>query len=58
MVCESVPVPLLRSTRFVGEFREHMRAAIPDIVECLKDSNHHDVRTAAMSGLSELGAHG
>ena len=57
MVCIIFPYLLLRSSLFVAEFREAVRAAIPGIVECLKDSDS-DVRNAAVSGLSALGVHG
>ena len=57
MVCISIPHPLLRSSLFVAEFREAVGAAIPGIVECLKDSDS-DVRNAAVSRLSALGVHG
>ena len=58
MVCIiSIPGLLLRSSLFVAEFREAVRAAIPGIVERLQDS-HPDVRNAAVSGLSALGVHG
>jgi hypothetical protein len=59
MVCVSFPDPLWRmhSTRSVAEFREGIHAAVPGIVECLEDSQR-DVRFAAISRLSALGAHG
>jgi hypothetical protein len=57
MVCVTVADPLLRSSLFVAEFCEAIWMAIPGIVECLKDSDP-DVRSAAISGLSELGSHG
>jgi hypothetical protein len=57
MVCVSVPDPLLCSTHCVAEFREDIRVAIPGFVECLKDSTYY-VRSAAIEGLSKLGAHG
>ena len=58
MVCVRVPDRLLlRSSLFVVELREAIGMAIPGIVECLKHS-HGDVRSTAISGLSELGVHG
>jgi hypothetical protein len=48
---------LVCSTRFVDEFREDIRAAIPGFVECLKDSTYY-VCSASIEGLSQLGAHG
>ena len=57
MVCRSIPDPFLRSSLFVAELREAVGVAIPGIVECLNDS-HSRVRTAAVSGLSALAAHG
>ena len=57
MVCISIPDRLFRSSLFVAELREAVGAAIPRIVECLKDSKWQ-VRNAAITGLSALGAHG
>jgi hypothetical protein len=57
MVCVSFPDTLLHSSIFVAELCQAIGAAIPGIVECLRDSDP-DVRSAAISGLSELGAHG
>ena len=57
MVCVSVPDPLLCSSHFVAEFRDAIRTDIRVIVDCLKASEL-DVRDAAISGLSALGAHG
>ena len=42
---------------FVAELKYSIQAAIPGIVQCLKDEDH-DVRWAATEGLSRLGAHG
>ena len=52
-----LPCLFLRSSLFVGELREAVGAAIPGMVECLKDSEWQ-VREAAVRGLSALGAHG
>ena len=57
MVCVIFPDLLLRSSLFVAELREAVGAAIPGMVECLKDSEWQ-VREAAVRGLSALGAHG
>ena len=57
MVCVSVPDPLLCLSLFLAEFREAIGAGIPGIVDCLKDPESL-VCKAAISGLSELGAHG
>ena len=57
MVCVIFPDLLLCSSLFLAELREVVSAAIPSIVECLKDSDS-DVRNVAITGLSALGAHG
>ena len=57
MVRVTFPDLLLCSSLFVAELCEVVRAAIPSIVECLKDSGS-DVRNTAITGLSALGAHG
>ena len=57
MVCVIFPYLLLRSSLFVAELREAVGAAIPGIVECLKDFDSR-VRTAAVSALSALAVHG
>ena len=57
MVCVIFPDLLLSSPRFVAELRGAVGAAIPGIVECLKDSEWQ-VRHAAVLGLSALGVHG
>ena len=57
MVCVIFPDLLLCSYLFVAELREAVGAAIPFIVEYLKDSNWQ-VRNAAITGLLALVAHG
>ena len=57
MVCVIFPDLLLRSSLFVGELREAIRMTIPGIVDCVKDLDR-DVRNAAITRLSALGAHG
>ena len=57
MVGVIYPDLLLRSSLFVAELREVVGAAIPGIVECMKDSAW-PVFNAAVSALSALAVHG
>ena len=48
--------PFIYWRLFVAEWQEDIQAAIPDIVECLKDEDN-DIRQAATKGLSRLGTY-
>ncbi len=56
IVCVTFYSHSTSSTMVVAELCGDIQRAIPDIVECLKHLDH-DVRKAAINGLSSLAAH-
>jgi hypothetical protein len=54
---ETIFSTMLYSIRCTAAFHEKIRAVIPGILDCLKDSDWH-VRCAVISTLSELSKNG